>query len=248
MTAGFESGGYDGAWSTGVVVPSSGTLRPLSVRSSWAIVALVAVGLALLFSAVVDWLEIDLMNRLTGGGHVTIGDLDASDTRQRIANVAYLLGVIVAAFFFIRWFHAAYANLLALGHKALRFKPGWAIGAWFVPFINLRRPKQIANDIWSGSAESALSVGGSGFKDLPASSLLGWWWGTWLASSFLSNVAARAWFDTKTPDDIRTADWIDLLASAIGIVAVVLAIVVVRRVTERQAVRAQRLAAVDPRS
>src|SRR5436190_23304023 len=114
MTAGFESGGYGGALSTGVVVPSSGTLRPLSVRSRWAIVALVAVGLALLFSAVVDWLEIDLMNRVTGGGQVTIGDLDASDTRQRIAAVGYLLGLIVAAVFFIRWFHAAYANLLAL--------------------------------------------------------------------------------------------------------------------------------------
>jgi hypothetical protein len=226
--------------------PPAGTLRSLGDRSKWAIVGLVAVGLALLVSVVVDWLEIDLMNRVVDGGRVTIGDLDASDTRQRLATVAYVVGLVAAAVLFIRWFHAAYANLPALGHTKLRFKPGWAIGAWFVPFLNLRRPKQIANDIWSGSAETAPSFGPAGWKDVDPPQLLAWWWAAWLGSSFLSNVAARS-FGTNTAEDIRTADWVDLAASVIGIVGIVLAIVIVRRVTERQALREQRLLAAATR-
>jgi hypothetical protein len=206
-------------------------------------VGLVAVGVALLVSAGVDWLEIGLMNRVANGGYVTIGDLHASDTRQSVVSIAYLIALIGAAVFFIRWFHAAYANLAVLGHEDLRFSPGWAIGSWFVPFLNLRRPKQIANDIWSGSEPEAPSIGALGWKDVAAPQLLGWWWAAWLGSSFLSNVAARAGSHT-TAADIRNADWLDLAASVIGIIGVVLAIVIVRRVTERQALRAQRLASV----
>jgi hypothetical protein len=221
----------------------TGTLRPLGKRSTWAIVGLVVVGVALLLSVIADWVEIDLMNRVVDGRPLTIADLDASDTRQAIVGFVYLLGLVVAAVFFIRWFHAAYANLTALGQQ-LRFGPGWAIGSWFVPVLNLWRPKQIANDIWSGSAPEAPSFGASGWKDVSAPQLLAWWWAAWLGSSFLSNVAARAWFDKKTAEDIRSADWLDLAANLIGVIGVVLAIVVVRRVTERQALRAQRLAAV----
>src|SRR3954451_9781115 len=192
MAASSEYRDYGVASSFGVDVPPADALRPLGTRSKWAIGALVAVGFALLVSAVVDWLEIDLMNRVADGGDVTIGDLDASNMRQSIATAAYLLGLVVAAVFFIRWVHAAYANLAALGHKSLRFRRGWAIGAWFVPLLNLRPPKQIANDMWSGSAEAAPSFGGSGWKDAASPQLLGWWWAAWHGSSFLSNVAARS--------------------------------------------------------
>jgi hypothetical protein len=243
MAAPADSIGYGGALSTGMDVESVGALRPLDARSRWAVLALVAVGLALLVSAIVDWLEIDLMNRVVAGRQVTIGDLHASDTRQSIATAAYLLGLVIAAVFFIRWFHAAYANLGPLGQKDLRFKPGWAIGSWFVPILNLVRPKQIANDIWSGSDEAAPSYFAAGWKDVAAPQLLAWWWAAWLGSGFLSNIGARA-FDTKTAENIRNADWLDLVASVIGIVGVALAIVIVRRVTERQTLRAQRLAEV----
>src|SRR5258708_6300820 len=205
MAAPADRVGYGGALSAGMDVASVDALRPLDGRSRWAVLALVAIGLALLVSAVVDWLEIDLMNRVVAGGQVTIGDLRASDTRQGIATLAYVSGLVVAAAFFIRWFYAAYANLHALGHKDLRFKPGWAIGSWFVPILSLARPKQIANDIWSGSDEAAPSFSAAEWKDVAAPQLLGWWWAAWLGSSFLSNIAARTWFDTKTAEHIRSA-------------------------------------------
>ena len=84
---------------------------------------------------------------------------------------------------FLRWFYAAYGNLPLLSAGSPRFKRGWAIGAWFVPILNLFRPKQIANDIWRGS-DPQLSPGAS--PDWSGGSLPGLyalWWGGWIVDT-----------------------------------------------------------------
>jgi len=35
-----------------------------------------------------------------------------------------------------------------VGTRESRFTPGWAVGYWFVPFVNLVRPYQIVADLW----------------------------------------------------------------------------------------------------
>ena len=45
------------------------------------------------------------------------------------------------------WTGLAYRNLFALGVGDLRFAPGWGVWAWFVPFLNFVRPKQIVDDV-----------------------------------------------------------------------------------------------------
>src|SRR6476469_8990659 len=118
-------------------------LTPLAGRARWAVIALVAVIATDVFAIGSDWLEIDLMNRVLDGADVSLDDLDSNDTRQGIAGLLSFGAFIAAVFLFLRWFHAAYRNLKALGQPNLRFTTGWAIGGWFVPFINLWRPKQI---------------------------------------------------------------------------------------------------------
>lgn len=53
-------------------------------------------------------------------------------------------GLLIAKdFAFLVWFWLAYRNLDALDLRR-RYGTGWAIGGWFVPFLNLARPKQVA--------------------------------------------------------------------------------------------------------
>jgi hypothetical protein len=159
---------------------------PLRARARWAVVGLVVAVVSLLVSIGADALEIGLMDRVLGGANVTVADLHASDTRQGVAQVAYLAALIIAGVFFIRWFSAAYRNLSALGHGEPRFGRGWAIGAWFVPFLSLVRPKQIANDIWNGSDPGAPALSGSGWKNAAVPQLLSLWWGLWIGSNLLA--------------------------------------------------------------
>ncbi len=213
--------------------------KPLGGRARWAVIALVATIFTDLLNIWSDWLEIDLTTRILDGEQVSDDELDSNDTRQGIVAGLYLLALIAAIVFFIRWFHRAYSNLRALGQPHLRFGTGWAIGAWFVPILNLFRPKQIANDIWRGSDPSAPRLNESAWKDRPVPALLGLWWAAWIVTSVLGNVVGRLWWGADTIEATRDAARLDLASYVLDIPAAVLAILVVRRLTARQEERAR---------
>jgi Domain of unknown function (DUF4328) len=238
MSASPSSGGSDPALSAG----GAESLRPLGRRARWAIVALAALivceGVVILMS----YLEVGLLERVLSGETVPVSELEASDSRTGLVGGLEFVAFVAAGVFFIRWFHAAYANLAALGQSNLRFRPGWAIGSWFVPILNLWRPKQIANDIWTGSAPFAPSYPESGWKEVPVPQLLGFWWAAWLGCSVVGNIAARTWFDTSTAQDLQNADKLEIAASVLTVVAALLAIAVIRSLSSRQDRRAEQLA------
>jgi hypothetical protein len=204
------------------------------------VIALVAVIVVDLLAIGANWLEIDLLSRAIDGKPVSMSELDSSDNRQAVLGLLGLAVVIAAAVFFIRWFHAAYANLRALGREDLRFGTGWAIGAWFVPFLNLWRPKQIANDIWRGSNPN-VPFQPAPWKETAVPTFLELWWGAWIIAD-VGQIAMRVWFESETAEELRTAAYADIGFLVVDVVAAALAIVVVRQLTFRQDERVRRSA------
>jgi len=209
---------------------------------SLGLLALVAVGR--LVSA------LDLHSAAAGEGDV-LGAYHTYSTWVGIDTLA----VLVSAGVFIAWFFIAYENLRRLGVQNMRFGNGWAIGAWFIPFFNWVRPKQIANDIWRGS-ERGVEVS-SQWQQVEVPSLVHWWWGLFLAqgiAAYAGQQTTRSGYHDATSlsnalSQIESGAVIDVLAQLIAIAGVVLAIVVVSRVTERlDEIRNESLAAVptDP--
>jgi hypothetical protein len=100
-------------------------------------------------------------------------------------GVAGSLGACAAVVVFLVWFYRARVNADGRGWPQRR-SPGWAIGAWFVPVINLWFPFQIMADIWRAG--------------LPAEAranrliLPGIWWACFLAFYLVASVvpAGRA--------------------------------------------------------
>jgi len=134
-----------------------------------------------------------------------------------IAVIVYLIGAVI----FLFWFRRAYANLDSLAVPR-RHGVGWAVGSWFVPILNLFRPKQIANEIWTGSDPQHGSV--------PLWVHL--WWVFWLAGTFGENAYGRM---TATTIEQERVETVVLVATEITeILAGVLAILFVSRVTRRQ--------------
>jgi len=215
--------------------------EPLEGRAKWALVALtaaIAIDLVAIGSDVLEW---RLLERFEHGEAVTLAEADANDARQALMGWLQLGALAVGAVFFIRWFHRAYANLFPLGAKDLRFGSGWAIGAWFVPILNLVRPKQIANDIWRGSDPDAPLDQGTEWRGRSYSGLLSYWWVAFLAAGWIG-TAALSTLDGETAAELQrvTLGWI--VADSLDAVAAVLAILVVYRTTLRQEARAARLA------
>ncbi|MEA2480781.1 MAG: hypothetical protein QOJ07_2703, partial [Thermoleophilaceae bacterium] len=74
--------------------------------------------------------------------------------------------------------------------------------------------------------------------------LLPWWWGLWIVTNVTSNVSVRF-----SPDDvsaIRTETIVDTVSLVASLPAAVLAILVVRRATDRMEARAERLFGAPP--
>ncbi len=74
--------------------------------------------------------------------------------RTALARAVQLIDVIGVGLLAV-WTRRLYGNLRPLGFHELRFGEGWALGGWFVPVVNLVRPKQIVNDIWRAGESGA---------------------------------------------------------------------------------------------
>lgn len=156
------------------------------------------------------------------------------------AQFALYTAVIVL---FVVWFHRAYSNLPALGVEHLRWGSGWAIGAWFVPILNLWRPKQIANDIWRASDPHAPPQQGAAWREKDVPGVFQWWWAAFLVTNWIGNAAGRAVWTADTPTELARSAAVNGISNAFDILAALLAIAVVRRTTALQDERAARVAA-----
>ena len=133
---------------------------------------------------------------------------------------------------FLMWMHRASRNLRALGAYGQRFSPGWAVGWWFIPIMFFFRPYQAMVEIWRGSASRVLGESDLDWKGRPVSLLLGWWWGLWIASNLLGLVWAFS----------AANEW-GLISATLTVADGILAILVVRRITDRQEAKVHRVPA-----
>src|SRR5262245_19507284 len=67
---------------------------------------------------------------------------ESNDLREAAIGVLQSLAFVVAAILFLVWLHGAYRVLVAAGRPSAQFTPGWAVGYWFIPFLNFVRPFQ----------------------------------------------------------------------------------------------------------
>jgi hypothetical protein len=176
--------------------------------------------------------ELSLLNRIIAGEQVSNSELDNNDIRQGIVGLLQFLTYVTAAVVFIVWLHRAYKNVDAVAPEERRYKTGWAIGGWFVPFLNLWRPKQIVNDVWRAGAQP------SDVEGREPGGLLLTWWLLWIATGVAGQIGTRIYLSEDTAEEIRGGTIAYLVSDSIDLVTAILAIVVVRAATGRLEERA----------
>ena len=204
-------------------------------RARWTVRLLIA-GICLDVVAMASGLlQVSLVNRVIGGAAITAAEAAANDSRQGLIGGLRILLFLATAVAFLMWLSRAYKNLWALNAVTPSYSPGWAVGSFFVPFLNLVRPFRIVRELWhlsdSGSTIPALRAEG---RNLPTPAVVGWWWGIWLVSGFLGQAALRASWQMKTPQDILGASYVSLVGDVVSIVAAFLAISLVRAIEAKQ--------------
>lgn len=120
------------------------------------------------------------INDLYEGRTDIFSALDAEDTANAYA-VLHLLLFVATVIVFLIWFHRCYTNITYLSGHRTEHSSGWAVGAWFVPFLNFVRPYQMTQETWGRSAPP----GGEWSK---RSTLIALWWGALLFSRVVMTV------------------------------------------------------------
>ena len=169
-----------------------------------------------------------------GSGQAVIDEADRADLFYGGAGLLQVLTMLAAAVVFIVWFHRVRMNAELFDASAQPMGPGWSIGAWFVPFGNLVLPRRIAGGIWTASAP----VNPDGSRRAVPATVMNVWWAAWICSLVLSRYTSSAYWKAEETQEIVDAAGLVMLTDAFDIVAAVLAILFVRKLTRMQTERA----------
>jgi hypothetical protein len=180
-----------------------------------------------------------MMSVLTGiedGDFSAFEDYDDANDFYTGVGVLQLLGILGTGIVFIIWFHRSRVNAELFEPSGQRMGRGWAIGAWFTPVVNFWFPKQIANDIWRSSTPWGAA---------PGRGLLNAWWVLWIIN-LVTSLLAGAFntgdeiLDTQEElDEAQRQVSMTTLNDLVGIATAILALLVVRKLTQRQLVKYQ---------
>lgn len=218
--------------------PSAFAYQSPSPLAKAAAAALAAVAVVELVGAANALGTIAVMNRVIAGESVSQAELSAVDVRSAvlaiIAAVAQLATVVLFCFFIPR----ANRNARSFVGGPFEFTPRWAAGIFFVPFVNLYKPYRAVKEIWQASATPPDPRIPWQFAPVP--SLLPWWWGLYLFSSFVSQLTTRLTGNIESPDELISASWGQIVSGAATLAAAAAAAKMVLTLARHQEARAVR--------
>ncbi len=142
--------------------------------------------------------------------------------------MSYVL--LVSTVLLIVWSWRSAHNARALGRVGARLSPGWAIAGWLIPVASFVLPYIVVSDLWRSSAPDAPR--GDVWRRAPASPLLLVWWVAYAGAQI--TVAGAIVLAVTGTTDHSQSDTLLAVSHAIGLVAALLTIRVVRVVTDRQ--------------
>lgn len=171
-------------------IPGSGDKPYTYTKNPTLIIRLVLAGVVLCFAWSLAALAADIAQFLlfhhTPLSHATFA---ANATRELVADRVMLALAIVTDILFLRWIYVMSSNCHGFGAADLTFSPGWSVGLFFVPGLNLFMPILILREIRRASKNPEFWKSQSGGW-LPAI-----WWMLWIGGgifAFISNLEAHS--------------------------------------------------------
>jgi hypothetical protein len=214
--------------------------RPTATLSRWVVVLAAAEVCVSVLDIVYSAVALRIYTAVQSGTGITPGIVTVLDNNELLFTGLAMLTILAGLVLFLAWFAKLYGNLAPLGQASRqRYRTGWAVGGWFVPFLNLVRPKNIADDIWAASEPDPELARE---RQQPRSILLGWWWAAWLLSGVVGRGVFSSFRSADDVDGLITSYRVAMVSASLDLVAGALTIAVVLAMSRRQQQHALRLA------
>jgi len=173
-----------------------------------------------------NFMEYQLLSDYQNGVYTSqeqaVADGEASDKRQQIISIFFLVTFVISGILILKWIYRANYNARQLGAQNMEFTPGWSIGWYFIPIFTLWKPYQAMKEIWKASHEP------NDWGSAKTSSILGWWWFFWIVTNAIGNVSFRL---AKSADELNELISLNLINQASEILSIPLAIVTLLLIT-----------------
>jgi hypothetical protein len=163
----------------------------------------------------------------TGNARRGMEELTAIDVVEAVIALGQVVVYITTGVCFLRWVHRANLNARGFGAEGMRFSPGWCVGWYFVPILNLWKPYQAMKEIWQASRNPV------NWWTVPPPGLLSLWWTLWLLSNLLAQLSFRATLG-NLPDAVGTGLVLDMASNLIDVPLCFVAIRMVQSIHQMQ--------------
>ena len=194
------------------ILPLAGTLKVFLILS-------LVSAIILLIS---DIMQLELLSRT-----YTESEAATNDQRQQIVAIAYLVILFITAIIFLKWIYRANVNCRSFNAVGMEYRPGWAIGWYFIPIFAFWKPYQAMKEIWAVSQNPV----DWGIIKRRGSPLLRWWWFFWLVTSFLGNIELRLSLNAQTAEALLFATQFAVISDATLIPLNILAFILINRIS-----------------
>jgi hypothetical protein len=151
-----------------------------------------------------------------------------NDQRQRFLGIIYTAASGVSFLFLLLWLYRAYCNLPALGTERSKFSPGWAVGYWFVPVLNLIRPCEVMLDLaWGSDPGNTPSGRKEGYRPRWNLLILIWWIGNIVGGAAgVVFIVSHMPGPRPTPEDMialsQVVVWVTLAGCALSFLQILI--------------------------
>ena len=204
----------------------------LSNLVNWNLYAILAI---CFFSIVSNFMQINLLNDYFLDSLYSYDEFillsDKNDIRVGIISLLYSVLLFLSIILIGRWLYVSAKNNHLYEVKNLKFKPGWAIGWYFIPFANLIMPYRSMKETYKASFKrddwESISIP----YDIPI------WWITWLITNILFNVSSRNYFsaiNNLSYENLKFVLYIDISGDIFLIVNALFLIRIIRVISFNQ--------------
>lgn len=156
-----------------------------------------------------------------------------NDRRELMYGGAAAFVILATMFVFGRWIVLAHRNLDALGASYLEFRPGWALGWFFIPIANLWKPYQAMRSLWQSSHDIHRPESQDTTWVLPI------WWALWIVSTIVSNGLTNYSRHASTVTEWQSITAMEILVRACNLGLCLVAALMVTRIWKAQFAQAQ---------